>query len=130
MIRLPARLAVLVLPLLGIAGLRPPRPPAVDDAAWRHHARAGQAAVQAATDLALGAGIVSAALIDIAVALFLAPVGDVAEMLLRVHGAGVLGLVALVWGATWLEGGILRLAEALRVRRAIEAGDRAWIDPA
>jgi hypothetical protein len=123
--RLPARLALLLVPLLDVRGVRPP---AQDAVARLHHARAGQLARQAAVDLGIGAGLMAAALIDLVVALFLTPAGDTAETLLRVHGAGLLGLVALVWGAARLETAILRLAEALRVRRAIEAGERASVD--
>ena len=103
--------------------------PQHDHAAQRHHAKARAARAAARQDLALGLGVVAAALAALAVAFCGLTLHGLPEMLLRVHVAGLVGLFGAIWGLARVEAAAALLAEAGRVRRAIEAGEPAWLDP-
>lgn len=86
----------------------------------RLHRLARRAARRTWLDLALAAGVAVAGLGLMAVSLLAAPAATPLDLLLRVHAAGLSGLVAACWGAALAEQALLRRA-ALRTGRLLIA---------
>jgi hypothetical protein len=78
---------------------------------------------RARRDLGLAAGVVLAGLAVVLGALFTVRVNGPAELLLRVHGAGLLGLWAACWGVALADDARARLL-ALRAQEVLVAQRR------
>ncbi|MBK1662031.1 hypothetical protein [Paracraurococcus ruber] len=95
---------------------RPPSTQAMLEARLAAAEQAGRQSLQQ------GGGVFAAGLLTLATALLGLRAGGLAEMLVRVHLAGMLGLGGMVWGAALADRGLARLAGSRAGRRALAAG--------
>lgn len=109
----------------GTSTMRPGVAPIPPTVLPRLRARALKAVARGRVQFGLACGVVLAGLVVVLIALVLVRAGSIAELLIRVHGAGLVGLVGMAWGAALVEQAAVCLSMAHTIERALISGSGA-----